>query len=73
MTSATDMTTKKAAQYCGLSRSGFIKYRQAGRVLPDYREGYMMYFTKANLDKFNRNRRGAGRPRKTKAMEATTC
>ena len=71
MTHATDMTTLKAAEYCGLSRSGFIKYRQAGRVLPDYREGYMMYFTKANLDKFNATRRKQGRPRKSQAQEAT--
>ena len=73
MTRATDMTTQQAAQYCGLTRSGFIRNRQYGLVLPDYRIGNAMIFTKQTLDKFNTNRRGAGRPRKTKAMEATTC
>ena len=73
MTRATDMTTQQAAQYCGLTRSGFIRNRQYGLVLPDYRIGNMMMFQRTTLDKFNATRRKQGRPRKTKAMEATTC
>jgi hypothetical protein len=72
MTSADDFTTRQAAQYCGLTRSGFIRNRQHGLVLPDYRIGNMMMFTKQTLDRFNSNRRGAGRPRKSQqAQEAT--
>ena len=71
MTSATDMTTLKAAQYCGLTRSGFIRNRQYGLIQPDYRIGNAMMFQRTTLDKFNTNRRGAGRPRKSQqAQEA---
>ena len=72
MTSATDMTTQQAAQYCGLTRSGFIRNRQYGLVLPDYRIGNMMMFQRTTLDKFNATRRKQGRPRKSQqAQEAT--
>ena len=69
MTSADDYTTLKAAQYCGLTRSGFIRNRQRGLVLPDYRIGNMMMFQRTTLDKFNATRRKQGRPRKS--QEAT--
>ena len=71
MTSA-DMTTQQAAQYCGLTRSGFIRNRQYGLIQPDYRIGNAMVFTKQTLDKFNATRRKQGRPRKSQqAQEAT--
>ena len=65
MTSTRDYTTQQAAQYCGLTRSGFIRNRQYGLIQPDYRIGNMMMFRRESLDKFNTNRRGAGRPRKS--------
>ena len=72
MTSTRDYTTQQAAQYCGLTRSGFIRNRQYGLIQPDYRIGNMMMFTKQTLDKFNAGRRKQGRPRKSQAQEATT-
>ena len=72
MTSTRDYTTQQAAQYCGLTRSGFIRNRQRGLVLPDYRIGNMMMFQRTTLDKFNATRRKQGRPRKSQAQEATT-
>ena len=71
MTSTRDYTTQQAAQYCGLTRSGFIRNRQYGLVLPDYRIGNMMMFQRTTLDKFNATRRKQGRPRKSQAQEAT--
>lgn len=64
-----DYTTTEAAQYCGLTRAGFVYHLQAQHVAPDYRIGNAMVFTLPTLDAFNAARRPAGRPRQDMQRE----
>ena len=55
-------TTTEAAEYCGLTRAGFVYHLQAGHVVEDFKIGWSLIFTQATLDAFDQVRRNPGRP-----------
>lgn len=59
MSELTDFTTKQAAQYCRLTRAGFVYHLQQGHVESDYTIGRNLMFKKSTLDAFYKTRRSA--------------
>ena len=57
-------STKKAAEYLGMTRGGLWYHIQKKHIFP-WKVGQSLVFTKAQLDEFNASRRPPGRPKST--------